>query len=100
MERHAALPQSQDAQRIEKHFGLVENTVAKPPAENYAKRCVKNEIIDMTFGHRRTWLSDEPRQIPPAEHDARDITQRVPAQLKPAKIKQNRIKAKLVITYG
>ena len=100
MERHAALPQPQHAQGIKKHLGLVENTVAKPPAENDAKRRVKNEIINMAFGHRRAGLSNELRQIPPAEHDACNITQRVPAQLEPAKIKQNWIKAKLVITYG
>lgn len=75
MERHTALPQPQYAQGIEEHFGFVENTVTQPPSQNDAKRRVKNEIIDMPFGHRGTGLNNQLRQIPPAEHDARDITQ-------------------------
>ena len=74
VERHAPLPQLEHAHRIKEHLGFVKNAIAKPSAKDDAKRCIKNKIINMPLGHRRAGLRDQFGEIPPAEHDARDIT--------------------------
>src|SRR3546814_11802971 len=84
----------EDLERIEQHPGRVEQHIADPAAEDDADRRVKDEIVGMALGHRRAGLFEQLEQIPPADEDAADIGERIPAQDRvPANREQNGIAA-------
>ena len=94
MEGHAAFPHAEDegdvARRPEQFSGLegdgVEQDVADTPAEQDADHRVESEIVDIgalqrtVLGSAPHLGSDaDPHGIPPADHKAEDIAQRIPA---------------------
>src|SRR3546814_1261182 len=86
----------EDLERIEQHPGRVEQHIADPAAEDDADRRVKDEIVGMALGHRRAGLFEQLEQIPPADEDAADIGERIPAQDRvPANREQNGIEAEV-----
>lgn len=95
VERHAAIPQLEDLQRVEDHLGTVEDHIAEPAAQDDAQRRVEHQIIGLRADHRRGGLGEQSQQIPPARDDARDIGERVPAQIKRAERQRNGVEAKI-----
>ena len=67
---------------------LVEEDVAEPAAEDDAERRVEDHVVGMAPGHRRAGLVEQLQQIPPADEDAGEIGEAVPAQLEPAELEQ------------
>ena len=81
VERHAALPQLQRPQRLAQHGGIVEQDIGDPAAQNDAERRVEHEIVGMAPRHRRARPVDQLHQVPPADEDAGDVAERIPADL-------------------
>ena len=86
VERHAALPQLQDRGRVRQVVsGLVEKHIAKPPPKDHPKDHPKEQVFDLSGLHHRGVVSPQIGALhrhggdPPAQQDAHDIGQRVPA---------------------
>ena len=86
MERHAAVPELQDLQRVRGEMRrVVEQHIADAAAEDDAERHPEDEVVDVLERHRRpcrpTAASSRisARSIEPAEQDAADIGERIPA---------------------
>jgi hypothetical protein len=65
--------------RLLQHPRIVEEHVSDAPAEQDAERSIEDEVIGMLPRHRRAGLPDQPGEIPPADQDAADIAERIPA---------------------
>ncbi len=92
VERHAAVPQPDDLDRIGRvEFRPVEEHIAEPAAEQDAERGVEYHVVGVAPGHRRAGLGDQLQQIPPADDDAGEIGQRIPSELEETKIERDRI---------
>ena len=74
---------------------LVEQDVAEPAAEDDAERRVEDHVVGMAPGHRRAGLGEQLQQIPPAEDDAGEVGEAVPAQLEEAEVERDRIEAEI-----
>lgn len=85
MERHAAFPQFEDrGGMIDEEGQVVEQHVAGAAAEDDAERDPQDEVVDLHQRDRRrsapqALVLQERARIEPAEHDAADIGQRIPA---------------------
>ena len=53
MQRHPALPKFEYVDWIVENRWLVEQDITNPPAQDYAKSCIKDHIIRMAARHRR-----------------------------------------------
>ena len=96
VERHAAVPQLEDLDRmLEIIAGVVEQHVAQPAAEDDPERGVKYEVVGMAPGHRRAGLPDELQQVPIADEDAGEVGEAVPAQVERADRHQDRRQAEI-----
>ena len=80
MERHAALPDGEDLERMARVvLGLVEQHVAQAPAEDHAEHGEKQQIVELLARHRREALADAPQAEPPARGEAEEVHEAVPA---------------------
>ena len=97
VERHAAVPQLHDLERMRGEMRqIVEQHVAGAAAEDDAERHPQHEIVEVDDGHRRLaapqlFGADQGAGIDPAEQDAGDIGERVPADGERAEVHQHRI---------
>ena len=61
VERHAAVPQLHDLDRMLEIMGeVVEQDVADAAAEDHAKRGVEDEVVGVAAGHGRARLLQQP----------------------------------------
>ena len=82
VERHAAVPQLQDVDRVLEIIGeIVEQDVADAAAEDDPQRGVKDQVVGMAAGHRRAGLLDQLQQVPIADENAGEVGEAVPAQV-------------------
>src|SRR5665213_365045 len=85
MKRHAALPQLEDLERMLDEEGkIIEQHIAGAAAEDDPERDPKNEIVELRHRHRRaagpqSVVPDQRARIEPAQYDAADISERIPA---------------------
>jgi len=80
MKRHAAFPHFENLQRIiDEVAGPVEQDIAQSPTEDDAKRGPNDEIIDMGAVDPANGSRGKPHRILPAQHDAKHVGERVPA---------------------
>ena len=98
VERHAAVPERDDLRRVlGEARQVVDEHVADAAADDDAERAPDDEVVDVRRLHRSPGRSPEPRigdqalGVPPAEEDADDIGERVPADGKRADLDQHRI---------
>ena len=98
MERHAAMPEGDDLDRVVGEAGqIVEEDVADATAKNDAERSIDDEVVDIDGLHRRACRAPQRRRgnqalgVPPSEQDADDIGERVPADGERADRDQHRI---------
>src|SRR5881394_3943668 len=92
MERHAALPDVEDFQRMrEVVIGLVEKHVAQPPAEDHAEHGEEQEVVELDPRYRRHALANAVRAEPPAGREADEIHQAVPAHRERADGERDRV---------
>ena len=98
VERHAAMPEREDLERVlGKMRQVVEEDVADAAAEDDAEGAPDDEVVDVGRLHRRArrspefLVADEALGVPPAEEDADDIGERVPAELEGPDGNQHRI---------
>ncbi len=97
VERHAALPQLHGFERmLDEMRRVVEQHVAGPAAEDDAERHPEHEIVEVGERQRRgpapqALVADQRARIEPAEQDADDIGQRIPADLERTDRDQHRI---------
>jgi len=97
VEAHPAVPETDDLDRVLQIFErLVEDHIAEPAAEDDAERGVKGHVVRVPPGHGRAGLADQLEQIPPADDDADQISEAVPAQLEPAPFEQDGMQAQIV----
>ena len=98
MKGHSALPGLKNFHRVREIKARVVNQhVTEPTADDDAERDVNQEIVDRQ--RRRASLARPPKrlapaqnaQIKPAENEAADIGQRIPAQRQRPKIDRDRI---------
>ena len=86
MKAHAALPQLEQIKGVGKQLRAVKDRIAQPPASNDTNRAPEKQILGMAQGHGRGGAPQHPRQMPIAQHNARQIGQRVIAQGEKAEI--------------
>src|SRR3984893_15251394 len=85
MKRHAALPQFEDlGGMLDEERKIVEQHIAGAATEDDADRDPENEIIHVQQGDRRPTVPqiralDQGARVHPAQHDAADIAERIPA---------------------
>ena len=85
VEGHAAFPHLEYLYRVfEKMRQVVEQHIAGPSAEDDAQRHPQDEIVVVEDGHGRraapvSFVGDDGAGIEPAEQDAADIGERIPA---------------------
>ena len=85
MERHAALPQFEDlGGMLDEERQIVEQHIAGAAAEDDADRDPEDEIVHLQQRDRRRpapqpLVLDQRAGVDPAQHDAADIGQRIPA---------------------
>ena len=97
MERHAAVPEFEDLDRVRGEVRqIVEQHVAGAAAENDAERDPDHEVVEVEHGERRRaapqpFRSDDGARIEPAGDDADDIGQRIPADRERSDGHQHRI---------
>ena len=92
MERHAAAPDGQHVERMgEVVAGLVEQDVADPAAQDDAQRDIEEEVVDGLGRDLPARALHQPPHEPPAEHDAGDVGQRVPADRERADRDEHRV---------
>ena len=84
---HAALPDLKDQCRVRKVVAwLIEKDVAQPAPEDDAKDHPEQQVLELLRRHHGPFPRPEPgcpdraHHQPPAQHDAHDIGQGVPAQ--------------------
>jgi hypothetical protein len=92
MERHAAFPQGQDGERIgDVEAGLVEQHVAQPAAQDDAQGGPQQEVVDLDRREQLGRLfTDTPHDLP-ADDEARDVSQRIPADGEGPELDQHRV---------
>ena len=96
VERHAAVPQLQDLDRMAEIFAeIVEQDIAEPAAEDDPERGVEDEVVGMAAGHRRAGLLQQLQQIPVADEDAGEVGEAVPAQIERADVQRDRRQAEV-----
>ncbi len=80
VERHAALPDLEDLQRVGREVaGLIEQDESEPGAEDHAERRPDQEIVDLT-GRNQLWRTfGQPHAVAPADEQGDDVGQGVPA---------------------
>ena len=92
VERHAAFPQGQDGERVrEVEARLVEQHVAQPAAQDDAQRRPQQEVVDLGRRHHLGRLLAQPADDLPADDQARDIGQRIPADGERPELDQHRV---------
>src|SRR5207237_1381625 len=70
VERHAAVPQLQDFDRVTYVLvEIVEQYVAEAPSEDDPQRGVEDKVVGVTAGERCAWLLDQLQQVPIADED-------------------------------
>ncbi len=86
MERHAALPEAEEAERIvEEMVRLIEDRVADPSADDDADHQPEQEVVDIDAGEGaglsapQPIVGHQPPRIPPADQDAGEVGKSVPA---------------------
>ena len=93
VERHAPFPQLHNRQRVGKEFRrIIENHIAKPPANDHAQCCPADEIVHMELCHGRAWAFHHLQQQPPCGQNACNIGKAIPAQRQWAELERDRIK--------
>ncbi len=92
VERHAALPHHQ---RLERSLRVVsrfiEQHVAQPPAEDDAKRRPGDEVVHLPLGAGPGRRLDDAPGDAPAQHDAGDVGERVPADRERPELERDRV---------
>ena len=92
VEGHPALPHRDDLERVRQVVAqLVEEHVAKPPAENHPENRREQQIVELLPRHRREALCDSPQAQPPAGGEADEIHEAVPAHRERADGKRDRV---------
>ena len=97
VEGHAALPDLDDLGRVRGEVRrVVEQHVADAAAEDDAERHPDDEVVEVDDGHRRrpapvALVADQGAGVEPAEQDAENIGERVPADRERADRDQHRI---------
>src|SRR5690606_18463268 len=79
VEAHPPFPQLEDVGRAPQ-FGLVEGRIAEPTADNDAQRAGEEEVVDMALRHGGAGRMDHLRHMPPSQHDAAQISERIIAE--------------------
>ena len=86
METHAALPDLQDLSgSLPDHLRLVEDHIAEPAAENDSQGDPEDQVVDLGGRDRRglpaanDQIAGQTQGIAPAQQDARNIGQGIPA---------------------
>src|SRR3546814_13487491 len=80
VQRHAAVPQLQDLQRIAEVIAeVIKEDIADAPADDDAEHRIEDHIVGVAARHRGAGLRDQPQQIPIADEDAGKIGEGVPA---------------------
>ena len=89
VERHAALPHFEDGERIGDHFAeSVDQHVADAAADDRAERHVENDVVDVLGFDLAPGLLGMRARAEPAEREADEIHDPVPAHLERAKAEQ------------
>ena len=98
VERHPPVPRLENLQRVRPdHRGVVEQYAADPPTDQDSKGDPEHQIVDLALIDRRFGplpdlrVAHQRHAIAPADDDARDIGQRVPADRKRPELDQHRI---------
>lgn len=73
-------------------FWIIEDDIGEAPADDDAGRDPCNQGIGLLSGHWRGVLRQQADQIEPAQKNARDISEAVPAQREWTDLKQHGIK--------
>ena len=60
------------------------------------ERRVEDHVVGMAPRHRRAGLRDQLQQIPPADQDAGDIGERIPADLEETEVERDRSRPQIV----
>ena len=98
VERHAAIPQADDLHRVlEIVVRLVEQDVAEPAPQDHSQGGIEHQIVGVATGHRGAGRAQHPKQIPPADDDARQICEAVPADRQRADVEGDRVKAEIAV---
>ena len=80
VERHAAVPQLHDLDRVAADTSpIVEQDVAEASAQDDPERGVEDEVVGMAAGHRRAGLLEQLEQVPPADENPGEIGEPIPA---------------------
>ena len=96
VERHAAVPQLQDLDRVPEIFAeIVEQHIAEAAAEDDPERGVEDEVVGMAAGHRRAGLLEQLQQIPIADEDAGEVGEAVPAEVERPDVQRDRRQAEV-----
>ena len=89
------MPPCQTARIVERVAEIevrpVEQDVADPPAEHDAERDVDQKVVELLRRHRPAGALHQPAQILPAEHQAEDVGERIPADRERPELDQDRI---------
>src|SRR5215471_12894334 len=80
MAGHSAFPNAKDRQRIAQHFGLVEENVAKTPADDYAEqRAPRDEVAYSLSGKISKPAFSQPKENQIAGDKSKHVSQAIPA---------------------
>ncbi|MNN29935.1 hypothetical protein D3C81_1435600 [compost metagenome] len=99
MERHAALPDLEDLERMREVVGgLVEQHIAQTPAQDHAEHAVEQHVVEVARGPaaRSDMRLAHAQAAEPQEHDeAGQVHQAVPADGQRAQVNRDRVELRM-----
>ncbi len=94
MKRHAPLPDLEEAERIvNQGRQIVKEHIPDAAAHDHADGCVKDQVIDLSEGHRRAGALAAHARQQPGGNEPEQIHQPVPAHAQRAEAESYGIKA-------
>jgi len=92
VERHAALPDREDLERMLQEVGaLVEDDVAQAAAEDHPEDAVEEQVVEVIARDRRAAGGDAARAEPPERAERGEVHEAVPADRQRADREGDRI---------
>src|SRR5579875_2583494 len=101
VERHAAMPEGEDLAGMGEIIArLIEEHIADASPEDDAEGAPEHEVVHLRRGHGLGRRRRDPPHMPPAEENAGDIGERVPADRKRPDAEGNRIEIGEMQSHG